>query len=86
MSCKTIALILFHFLSIIILIESQNCLFDIYEKSNYDIYDPAVTLQYRTATCDCLSNILANSSDTSNACDKVICAAECATRKFNVVR
>lgn len=56
---------------------NADCIFDIYGKSNYDIYDPALTQYFRSVACDCLSNILANTSDTSSSCNKVICAIEC---------
>lgn len=64
---------------------NADCIFDVYGKAYYDFYDAALTAQFRDASCDCLSNILANSSDTSSNCNKLICAMECTALRNTVL-
>ncbi len=62
------------------------CILDLFKQSNHDIFNPARTAAYKTASCNCLSNILSNSSYTNyDACDNTVCAAQCATKAFDVV-
>lgn len=68
-----------------IALSKADCVYDVYAKSNYDIYDPTITLLYKSIICDCLTNIMSNTSDTSSNCNKFICAFECAFANINIV-
>lgn len=65
---------------------SYACEYDLFKYSTLDIYDINFTLRLKNTVCDCLSNILANSSDTSSNCNKIICSMECLASNLNAVK
>lgn len=78
-------ILLFEITIISITLLNAACIFDVFEKATYDIYNATIVNQFREISCNCLSNIIANTSDTSSSCNKLMCALECAAEELGIV-